>query len=292
MELAQDLSAAQLDIDTWFQSSTSLLKAGHEAFMRALQDIEKVLTGEAPSSSVQALLQEVLAAKTPNGRCTLPCSVDRRDFAGGENRGIGHEDAFVSNFTRTAHGGAQQQQQQQPSHRGFQEDDDDPMMQEFKGGSGGAARSLDDKDAVWLVVQFKNRKLKYPANFSLELGEFVIVGGDRGEDIGMLVDVLDPRDPKAKHHKDGPGKALRQAQPDEVRMLDEQREAEETAIAWAQAATRKHMLDMVIVDAEYQFDRRKLTFYYDSPNRPDFRHLVRELYQRFRARIWMEKAKG
>lgn len=35
---------------------------------------------------------------------------------------------------------------------------------------------------------------------------------------------------------------------------------------------------------EYQFDRRKLTFYFESDNRVDFRNLIKELFKLFRTR--------
>lgn len=46
---------------------------------------------------------------------------------------------------------------------------------------------------------------------------------------------------------------------------------------------------MTVVDVEYQFDRHKITIYYDSPVRIDFRELVRDLFSSFKARIWMKK---
>ena len=46
---------------------------------------------------------------------------------------------------------------------------------------------------------------------------------------------------------------------------------------------------MTVVDVEYQFDRHKITIYYDSPLRIDFRELVRDLFSSFKARIWMKK---
>ena len=41
---------------------------------------------------------------------------------------------------------------------------------------------------------------------------------------------------------------------------------------------------MRIVDAEYQFDRQKLTIFYESAKRVDFRDLVRDLYSTFKMR--------
>ncbi|OBA20676.1 hypothetical protein METBIDRAFT_12636 [Metschnikowia bicuspidata var. bicuspidata NRRL YB-4993] len=45
---------------------------------------------------------------------------------------------------------------------------------------------------------------------------------------------------------------------------------------------------MEIVDAEYQFDRKKLTIYFTSPKRVNFRDLLTELFKLFKARIWFE----
>lgn len=43
------------------------------------------------------------------------------------------------------------------------------------------------------------------------------------------------------------------------------------------------------MDAELQFDRRKLTLYYDCSVRIDFRDFVRQLYATYKTRIWMKK---
>jgi hypothetical protein len=48
-------------------------------------------------------------------------------------------------------------------------------------------------------------------------------------------------------------------------------------------------LPIVVFEAELQFDRRKLTIYYDCNVRIDFRDFVRQLYSTYKARIWMKK---
>lgn len=47
-----------------------------------------------------------------------------------------------------------------------------------------------------------------------------------------------------------------------------------------------------LVDAEYQFDRKKLIFYYTTSKRIDFRALVRELFKIYKTRIWMCAVEG
>lgn len=46
---------------------------------------------------------------------------------------------------------------------------------------------------------------------------------------------------------------------------------------------------MQVLDAEYQFDRHKLTFYFEADRRIDFRELVSELFSQYKTRIWMQQ---
>lgn len=47
-----------------------------------------------------------------------------------------------------------------------------------------------------------------------------------------------------------------------------------------------------LVDSEYQFDRRKLTFYFTCEKRIDFRNLVRDLFKIYKTRIWLSAVEG
>ena len=46
---------------------------------------------------------------------------------------------------------------------------------------------------------------------------------------------------------------------------------------------------MTILDAEYQFDRHKLTFFFEADRRIDFRELVSDLFSLYKTRIWMQQ---
>jgi hypothetical protein len=46
---------------------------------------------------------------------------------------------------------------------------------------------------------------------------------------------------------------------------------------------------MEIRDAEYQFDRHKLTIYFEADKRIDFRDLVSDLFALYKTRIWMQQ---
>ncbi|KAJ2026492.1 hypothetical protein IWW57_003019 [Coemansia sp. S610] len=66
------------------------------------------------------------------------------------------------------------------------------------------------------------------------------------------------------------------------KVLDEQK-----ALSMCQDKVQQRKMSMHIADAEFQFDRRKLTFYFTADRRVDFRELVRELFKHFKTRIWM-----
>lgn len=143
-----------------------------------------------------------------------------------------------------------------------------------------------------VLVEFKRKRiLQFESPQYVAPGEYVVVAGDRGEDIGLvthtwLVGVAPA--PSGKWAS-GMGKVTRLATVLEVSQLQGvQTELEMRAVEVAQEKVVEHQLPMRIVDAEYQFDRKKLTFYYQSQHRLDFRNLVRDLYKTFRARIWME----
>ena len=78
---------------------------------------------------------------------------------------------------------------------------------------------------------------------------------------------------------------MRQATGQETHVVDELRKAEEDVRRKIRERVTKHDLPMKISDAEWQWDRKKLTVYFTAENRVDFRQLVRDLASLFRTRI-------
>ena len=71
-----------------------------------------------------------------------------------------------------------------------------------------------------------------------------------------------------------------------------QRREESCVVRLCTQKAKQHNMDIVIVDAEFQYDRKKLTIYYYSNTRVDFRGFVKELYSIYYARIWMENVRS
>ena len=53
------------------------------------------------------------------------------------------------------------------------------------------------------------------------------------------------------------------------------------------ANSSQNPLDIKILNSEYQFDKKKLTFYYLCEKRNDFRDLIKELFKFYKTRIWL-----
>lgn len=54
-----------------------------------------------------------------------------------------------------------------------------------------------------------------------------------------------------------------------------------------QHQTPRAQLNIKILNADFQFDRKKLTFYYVCQERNDFRELIKELFKFYKTRIWL-----
>ena len=123
----------------------------------------------------------------------------------------------------------------------------------------------------------------------------VIVEADRGEDLGHVHAVGELAQSRAKGCTHGPGEnpvsqvARRLASTDDLKRLRELREQDESARRKASERVKANGLAMKLSDAEWRWDRRKLTIYFTADKRVDFRNLVRELASTFRTRIELKQ---
>jgi len=145
-------------------------------------------------------------------------------------------------------------------------------------------------------------------NRDLKIGTYVKVEADRGEDLGIVIGRV-PSDKYLASRSSfrgemgslpppsgvGPGgsadlkRIIRLATHDEVALLTMKREEEDELLKICRTKVRQRGLPMNVVDAEYQFDRHKLTFFFEAEGRVDFRELVRDLFSMYKTRIWMQQ---
>jgi cell fate regulator YaaT (PSP1 superfamily) len=123
----------------------------------------------------------------------------------------------------------------------------------------------------------------------------VIVDADRGEDLGHVHAVGELADKRNAGTPHGYGsastskKARRFATDDEISRASTLRAEDEDARRRAMERVRANDLVMKLTDAEWQWDRKKLTLYFTAERRVDFRTLVRELASMFRTRIELKQ---
>jgi cell fate regulator YaaT (PSP1 superfamily) len=147
-------------------------------------------------------------------------------------------------------------------------------------------------------VRFKGNRKEYftwPSPDPLALHDAVIVEVERGEDLGR-VSALGPVAAK----KCGTGcsgcslaeaaapvshRILRRATPDDTSLAERLHLDEEPVRRTVMDRVRQHSLPMKVSDAEWQWDKKKLTIYFTAEQRVDFRALVRDLASVFHTRI-------
>lgn len=169
-----------------------------------------------------------------------------------------------------------------------------------------------------VLVAFKNGRLDIfyyvldQASKMLQINDLVFVEADRGKDLGMVVStdisIDDARlikmlqseeqadalkfanDDKASASAPQPHipkQVLRVAMPHDVSQILHKQSDEVKALQIMQSKLVTHKVPMKVLGAEYQWDRRKLTFYYVANKRIDFRDLVKDIFRIYKTRIWM-----
>lgn len=142
-----------------------------------------------------------------------------------------------------------------------------------------------EKD-MFCMVQFKRRKSLYRFSPSLEIGvgSYVVTEADRGHDIGKVSRIYQEFNGR---EADEAQRIIRKASDEEIGEIPKLRSLEDEAVQICQKMATSMGLDMQISEAEYQFDRRKLTVTYSAKEYVDFRNLVKNLFKKFETRIWM-----
>jgi len=147
-------------------------------------------------------------------------------------------------------------------------------------------------------VLFKGNRTAYYAteDESLRAGDHVVVEAERGLDLGRVKSTGGTAARKcgscaSQQEKEGTAAAsptlrvVRRAEPEEVQRLMILRSDEERVRRQARELVEQHDLKMKVTEAEWQWDRNKLTLYFTAERRVDFRQLVRDLARAFRTRI-------
>lgn len=140
-------------------------------------------------------------------------------------------------------------------------------------------------------VSFKGGRTGFYRNdeFDIQTGDFVIVEADRGKDFGtvhMVGEMVRLRI-RSKGLEDSSAfpRILRKASLKDIDRWESNKEKETDTFLIGRRSIDRMNLPMKLVDTEWQFDHKKVTFYFTADHRVDFRELVRDLARRFRTRV-------
>lgn len=146
----------------------------------------------------------------------------------------------------------------------------------------------DENGEIWPVVLVRFRESSRtrffaPGEATVRPNDWVVVETSRGEEAGKVIAA--PQQVRAAVFA-GPLKPVKRlAHAWEVAQVAQlEGEARRAMLAFREQIAR-NQLQMKPIRAEYSFDGQRLTFYYSSEGRIDFRGLVRDLAQRLGVRI-------
>ena len=138
-----------------------------------------------------------------------------------------------------------------------------------------------------IEIRFKYGRKEFfskPEDLKLHTGQHVIVEADKGADIGRIGSI-NIQSKKVNNQEKDIKKIVRPANNNDLKTLTRVRKKEKDAKEKFLEALKNQPFNMDLVDVEYQFDGNKLTFYFMSDTRIDFRNFLRDLARIFRTRI-------
>lgn len=147
----------------------------------------------------------------------------------------------------------------------------------------------DERNIVEL--NFKGSKRDFflnPDNLTFNYFDYVVVESDNGYDIGFVCENEKLTRIKRKNlglYNEPLKRIISTATEQDMIQLQIQREEEEKSKQLFIELAKKNNLDIKLIDSEYQFDRNRITFYFISEIRVDFRQLVKDLASIFKTRI-------
>ncbi len=135
-------------------------------------------------------------------------------------------------------------------------------------------------------IKFKNRGKAYsfdPCGLSIKTGDRLVVETAKGLELADCSHGNHEVEESAVVQPLRP--VIRIATKDDLRVAEINIKREAEAMEICRQKITEHGLDMKLVDAECSFEGNKITFFFTSDGRVDFRELVKELASIFRTRI-------
>ena len=143
------------------------------------------------------------------------------------------------------------------------------------------------------IAEIQVRRVDKPLHFripdkiSVDLGDFCIMEFTQGtQDYGRITKFVDHR---TFFKTTISGKVLRKFTTEDAAVVNENQNKKKEAFDICREKIAHYKLDMKLIEADYSFDKTKITFYYWANGRIDFRKLVKDIASIFTCRIEMRQ---
>lgn len=153
----------------------------------------------------------------------------------------------------------------------------------------GQSKSKDNQQS-FAFVEFKGKRRELilnHKNLTLVINDKIVVTTEIGCDLGFVTYIIQDEEQNIckRLNRNVIKTVIRKATEQDLDKEYTNRCDEEEVIYRTSIITQSFGLDMKVIDAEWQFDRQKLTIFFTAPQRVDFRELVKDLARQFKTRI-------
>ena len=122
-----------------------------------------------------------------------------------------------------------------------------------------------------------------PNDLKLDIDDYVIVETEYGIQLGVVASSVEKK--KSKDLFLPSKNVIRIATKKDASINQKNILDAKEALVYAKKIVEENEIDMKLFDAEYSFDRKKLTFKFIADERVDFRELAKELASKYKTRI-------
>ena len=131
-------------------------------------------------------------------------------------------------------------------------------------------------------------EVKMDSNIPLKIGDMVIIENEESHEVATVCETGEIVKLKRRQfglYGETLPHVIRTLDANDIKTLERNSSDEKNAVRKFRESAGKHNLDMKLVSIHYQFDRKKLFFFYTSEGRVDFREMAKDLAAEFKTRI-------
>jgi cell fate regulator YaaT (PSP1 superfamily) len=125
----------------------------------------------------------------------------------------------------------------------------------------------------------------------LNFGDYVVFDVNQNLEIGKIIGIKEVTEKELKAQNEGQEvqTILRKATLNDLQVLEVNEKGKEEAMEICKKLIDKNQLDMKLIDVQFSFDGKKVTFAFIADGRVDFRPLVKDLTRQYQKNIRLQQ---